>query len=91
MNIFSSDGWFSRFFGTLGDIIIVNILFILCSIPIVTMGASMSAMYFTLLKKQRTGENGDVGCMINNYMPCTADEIIRNNEIYQARLQSEAK
>ena len=60
MNIFSSDGWFSRFFGTLGDIIIVNILFILCSIPIVTMGASMSAMYFTLLKKQRTGENGGV-------------------------------
>lgn len=59
MNIFSSDGWFSRFFGTLGDII-VNILFILCSIPIVTMGASMSAMYFTLLKKQRTGENGGV-------------------------------
>lgn len=55
MNIFNSDGWFSRFFGTLGDIIIVNILFILCSIPIVTMGASMSAMYFTLLKKQRTG------------------------------------
>ena len=54
MNIFSSDGWFSRFFGTLGDIIIVNILFI------VTMGASMSAMYFTLLKKQRTGENGGV-------------------------------
>ena len=60
MNIFSSDGWFSRFFGTLGDIIIVNILFILCSIPIVTMGASMSAMYFTLLKKQRTGENGGI-------------------------------
>ena len=60
MNIFSSDGWFPRFFGTLGDIIIVNILFILCSIPIVTMGASMSAMYFTLLKKQRTGENGGV-------------------------------
>ena len=56
MNIFNSDGWFSRFFGTLGDIIIVNILFILCSIPIVTMGASMSAMYFTLLKKQRTGK-----------------------------------
>lgn len=60
MNIFSSDGWFSRVFGTIGDIIIVNILFILCSIPIFTMGASMSAMYYTLLKKQRTGENGGV-------------------------------
>ena len=61
MNIFSSDGWFARVFGTIGDIIVVNILFILCSIPVFTMGASMSAMYYTLLKKQRTGEYGG-GC-----------------------------
>ena len=60
MNIFSSDGWFARIFGTIGDIIIVNILFIICSIPIFTMGASMSAMYYTLLKKQRTGETGGI-------------------------------
>ena len=60
MNIFSSDGWFARIFGTIGDIIVVNILFIVCSIPIFTMGASMSAMYYTLLKKQRTGETGGI-------------------------------
>lgn len=60
MNIFSSDGWFARIFGTTGDIIVVNILFIICSIPIFTMGASMSAMYYTLLKKQRTGETGGI-------------------------------
>ncbi len=47
MNIFNSDGWFARIFGTIGDIIVVNILFIICSIPIFTMGASMSAMYYT--------------------------------------------
>lgn len=60
MNIFSSDGWFARVFGTIGDIIVVNILFIICSIPVFTMGASMSAMYYTLLKKQRTGEYGGI-------------------------------
>ena len=60
MNIFSSDGWFTRVFGTIGDIIVVNILFIICSIPIFTIGASMSAMYYTLLKKQRTGEGGGI-------------------------------
>ena len=60
MNIFSSDGWFARVFGTIGDIIVVNILFIICSIPIFTIGASMSAMYYTLLKKQRTGECGGI-------------------------------
>ena len=60
MNIFNNDGWFARIFGTIGDIIVVNILFIICSIPIFTMGASMSAMYYTLLKKQRTGETGGI-------------------------------
>ena len=30
MNIFNSDGWFARIFGTIGDIIVVNILFIIC-------------------------------------------------------------
>ena len=60
MNIFNSDGWFARIFGTIGDIIVVNILFIICSIPIFTIGASMSAMYYTLLKKQRTGETGGI-------------------------------
>lgn len=59
MNIFSSDGWFTKVFGTLGDIIIVNILFIICSIPIFTIGASMSGMYYAFMKDMRTG-NGSV-------------------------------
>lgn len=58
MNIFSSDGWFTRIFGTLGDIILVNILFIICSIPVFTIGASMSGMYYALMRKQRTDDGG---------------------------------
>ena len=34
------------------------------------------------------GRAYNAGCMLNNYMPCTADEVIRNNEIYQQTIQS---
>ena len=37
----------------LGDLITVNLLFVLCSLPIVTLGASASAMYAVLLKLVR--------------------------------------
>ncbi|MGN0203715.1 MAG: DUF624 domain-containing protein [Coprococcus sp.] len=41
------DNPFFDFMGLLADIVITNLLFILCSVPIITMGASMSAMYQT--------------------------------------------
>lgn len=39
---------FFDFMGKLGDVVILNLLFIICSIPIITMGASVSAMYETV-------------------------------------------
>lgn len=51
MRIFSNDSLFGRFFGQLGDIIILNILFILFSLPIITIGASYSAMYYAFLTR----------------------------------------
>jgi len=39
------DNPFFEFMGKLGDIMIVNILFLICSVPLVTTGASLSAMY----------------------------------------------
>lgn len=38
---------FFEMMGKLGDIIIVNILFLVCSLPVVTIGASITAMYQT--------------------------------------------
>lgn len=60
MNIFSNDGWFARFFSPIGDIIVVNILFLICSIPIFTIGTSLSAMYYALMRNQRTGDTGGI-------------------------------
>lgn len=38
------DNPFFEAMGRFGDVIIVNLLFLLCSLPVVTLGASSSAM-----------------------------------------------
>ncbi len=38
---------FFEMMGRLGDIMIVNILFIICCLPVITIGASVTAMYHT--------------------------------------------
>ena len=44
------DNGFFRTLGKLADLMILNILFIVCSIPIFTIGASLTAMYYVTLK-----------------------------------------
>lgn len=50
MKIFSMDSAFYRFISRLGDLMIVNILFLVGCIGIITIGPSLSAMYTILLK-----------------------------------------
>lgn len=44
------DNPFFEAMGRLGDIILVNLLLLLCSLPVVTIGASLSAMYGVYLQ-----------------------------------------
>ena len=39
-----------RFLNRVADLLALNIMFIICSIPIITVGASTTALYYTLLK-----------------------------------------
>ena len=55
--IFSMDNKFFVFMGHVADLMILNILFIICSIPIVTIGASATAMYYVALKMVRNEES----------------------------------
>ncbi len=50
MKKLSIDNPFFEFMGKLGDVMIVNILFLVCSAPVITIGASVSAMYETFRK-----------------------------------------
>lgn len=47
MKKLSVDNPFFEFMGRLGDVVMVNILFLICCVPVVTIGASVFAMYQT--------------------------------------------
>ena len=59
---FNYDKGFNGFMNKAGDIIILNLLFILTGIGIVTVGASYSALYYCLLKRD-ADEGGSVVAM----------------------------
>lgn len=48
MKKLSIDNPFFNFMGKTGDVIIINLLFLVCLIPVITAGASVSAMYQAL-------------------------------------------
>lgn len=50
MRFFSVDGPLYKFLSTLWDVVVLNVLWILCSIPIVTMGAATVAVFSVTLK-----------------------------------------
>ena len=58
-NLFSLDNPVMRFLDKMADLIILNILFIVCGIPIITLGASATAMCYVTLK-MRDKEEGSV-------------------------------
>ncbi len=45
-----------RFLNKLTDLLVLNLLFLLCSLPIVTMGAALTAMYAVNLRSVRDGD-----------------------------------
>lgn len=59
MGIFSVDGGVARFLTRLGNLFALNLLTIVCSIPIFTIGAAMTALYTVTLKLTR-GEEGNL-------------------------------
>lgn len=51
------DNPFFKFMGQIGDIILLNVLFVITSIPIVTAGASITALYRVTLRMARGESN----------------------------------
>ena len=57
MKKFGIDNPFFGFMGRLGDILILNILFVITCIPVVTIGTSLCAMYQVTLRMARKESN----------------------------------
>lgn len=53
---FNYDNPVWRFIGKFGDLILLNLLFFVCSIPIFTIGASTTAVYYVTLKLARNDD-----------------------------------
>lgn len=49
-NIFNLDNRFFSFMSNVGDVIILNLLFIVTCLPIITIGTSVTALYSVSMK-----------------------------------------
>ena len=56
MGIFSPDGKLAGFLNALGNLIVLNILTIICCIPVFTAGAAMTALYTMAMRMARKEE-----------------------------------
>lgn len=54
--MFSPDSKFARFMGIAFDILIIGILWFICSLPMITLAAATTAAYYTMAKVVRHGE-----------------------------------
>lgn len=59
MKKLATDNPFFEFMGNVGDWILLNLLFVLTSIPLITIGMSLTALYRIVLRRMR-GENNYV-------------------------------
>lgn len=55
-NLFNMDNAFWRTMTLVADLLLVNVLFIVCSLPIITIGASATALYTVTLKQVKRQE-----------------------------------
>lgn len=55
--MFKPDNPLMIFLSKLADIMILNLLFIICSLPIITIGASITAMYYVAVKLVKNEES----------------------------------
>ncbi len=77
-NFFNYDNPVWRFIGKFGDLIVLNILWIITSIPIFTIGASTTAMYYVTLKLVRDED----GYTIRSYFKSFRDNFKQATAIW---------
>lgn len=67
--LFNPDSWFMRYGAKLWDIMWINVLVIVCSLPVITLGASLTAMHYVMLKIVRDEENGVTKAFFKAFAP----------------------
>lgn len=67
-----------RFLGFLGDLVCVNLLFILTSVPVVTIGASVTAMNSVFFRLREKRDNG----LVRDYFRAFVDNFRKSTAIW---------
>lgn len=57
MKVFSFDGPFARVMGRVFDLVLLHILWVVCSLPLITIGASTTALFTVTMKMVRNEES----------------------------------
>lgn len=60
MNLLNENNPVHIFLNIIGDIVLANLLFLLCCIPIVTIGPALTALYHCMLRTVKGNNNGTV-------------------------------
>ena len=58
MNLFNEDNFLNIGLNKIGDVVVCNLLFVLCSIPIFTIGPALTALYHCMLRSVKGNLNG---------------------------------
>lgn len=59
-DIFKPDNLFNEVMTKIFDILLLNFLWLLCSLPVISFGASATALYYMMMKLVRDEESGIV-------------------------------
>ncbi len=65
--LFNYDNPVWRFIGKLGDLILLNILWVICCIPIFTAGAATTAVYYVTLKLVRDDDDSTIRSFFRSF------------------------
>lgn len=77
-DFFNIDGPFFTVLNRLGDLILLNILWLVCCIPIVTIGASTTALYFEAMKLAENNE----GYVAKNFFRSFKENFLQSTAIW---------
>lgn len=75
--IFSADNPVFRFINWIGYMWLLNLLFVICSLPIFTIGASTTAMIYACIKLQR-----DEGSLVQNFFKSFKENFAQSTAIW---------
>lgn len=78
MSIFATDSKLTVVLNTLGNLMVLNILAIVCMIPVVTAGASLTALYTMTMRMVRKEE----GSLIRGFLSAFRDNLKKSTVIW---------